>query len=140
VIVRQAVAGDGAAIVAGALVAFADHPSKPDIGRLLRALAGATDEGLVLVADSRGRGVVGSLALQRGLWEHSGEAFLRDRWLYTLPGAGDRAMPALLEAARAIAGKLELPLYLGASSTRLEAIVRRFRGLGGELATVSFRW
>ena len=91
--------------------------------------------GLVLVAEGQVGDLVqlvGSLGLVRRRWDHSGEPYLVDRWTFTAAGAAADVLPALLETGRAIAGALELPLFLGVSSWRLAAAARRYRQLGAE--------
>lgn len=136
-IVRLARPEDAGALARIGMAAFQGHPSRPDPAHVDILIRDVLEAGIALLALRGERGIVGSCALVRRKWPHSGEPYLVDAWTFaTAPGA----LRALLGRARAIAERAGLPLYLGVSGARPAAAGRLYQRLGGEPAGGLYRF
>lgn len=124
-----------------AMGAFADVALSPPSFERARAIAAETiASGLALVVE-RDKRIVASMGLARRLWEHSGQAYLTDRWTYRDGSAhSPRSFDKLIHGARAVAGKLRLPLYLGITRHDPESAIRLYSLAGGKMVGALFEF
>lgn len=136
--IRAATAADIEAITRAGFAEFQRNAlSTPTYDQAATLVRDTVKDGFVIVSATASH-ILGSLGLRRGKWDSTGEAFLSEKWLHA---SGAHCFKELIEGGRAIAARLNLPLYVGVTGKeRVEAMTRLYRMAGGVQVGASFRF